>query len=77
VNGKCATQTGHNKHAPACKLTSKAGTLTGTGKIGTNTVRFTGKLGSHRLAAGSYKLTITARTASGTSGATLSFTISR
>ena len=77
VKGKCVTPTSHNKHAPPCKLTIKAGTLTGPGQRGPNTVRFTGKLGSHRLAAGSYKLTITARTASGTASATLSFTIAR
>ena len=77
VKGQCVTQTRHNRHASRCTLTSKAGTLTGPGQVGANTVRFTGKIGSHRIAAGSYQLTITAKTPTGTSIAALSFTISR
>jgi hypothetical protein len=60
VKHKCKPQTKHNAGDKRCTYTSTAGTTTITADAGSNTYKFTGKLGKHKLAHGTYKLALTA-----------------
>jgi hypothetical protein len=67
-----------NRRKRACKHTVSAGRLSFAGKLGSNSVRFQGRISRHkRLRPGRYKLVVTATTpAGGTSIArSISFTI--
>ena len=48
------------KHGVKCSKYVKAGTLKRNGKSGSNKVAFSGRVGSHKLSAGSYRLAVTA-----------------
>jgi hypothetical protein len=78
VKHRCVAQTKHNKHDRSCKLTTTAGTLTLTGHAGTDKISFQGRVSKrHKLAAGSYTLTIIATNSSGKSRSrSIKFTIS-
>jgi hypothetical protein len=68
VNARCVKQTHKNrKHRRCTRPVALPGTLTLTGKQGTDTFTFNGRLGGHRLGPGSYQLTATP-TASGAVG---------
>jgi autotransporter-associated beta strand protein len=79
VGGRCIAQTTKNRHKAACKRTVVAGALSLRGHAGTNRLKFAGRLSSTRkLAAGSYRVSVTAKNAGGTSGArSLLFTIAK
>jgi predicted outer membrane repeat protein len=79
VGGKCVAQTQSNERQRTCKRTGAAGTLTLSGRAGTNKLRFQGLLSTRsKLAPGTYTALVTAA-ASGLRSATseLRFTISR
>lgn len=58
VGGRCVKQTSKNKSHARCTLTTPVnGTITVQGKAGANTFTFTGTIGGHTLAPGSYQLT--------------------
>jgi uncharacterized repeat protein (TIGR01451 family)/CSLREA domain-containing protein len=57
---RCLAPTGGRQHGPHCTRLVAAGTLTRTGTAGANHVAFSGRVGSHALAAGSYLATLTA-----------------
>ena len=76
MSRKCVAQTAKNHRKPSCTLTP--GTVTLAGKVGKNSVKFTGKLsGGGELKPGSYTVTITAKGADRTSSKPISleFTI--
>jgi PKD domain len=78
VNGKCVAQTKKRRHKPACKRTVTAGTLSFTGRAGTNKVSFQGRVSSaKRLEPGKYALVMTATNAAGqrSNASSLRFTI--
>jgi hypothetical protein len=78
VKGKCVAATRNNRRAHGCKRTVTAGALTLTGRLGTNTVAFDGRIShSRKLGLGHYTLTVTATNATGRVSAPhqLSFTI--
>ncbi len=58
--GKCVTGKSAPKHGVKCSKYVKAGTLKRNGKSGSNKVAFSGRVGSHKLSAGSYRLAVTA-----------------
>ncbi len=59
VKGRCvAPGHAHGKHA-ACKRLVKVGSFSVAGRAGSNTVSFSGRLGGHALAPGSYELSST------------------
>jgi hypothetical protein len=60
VKHKCRPQSKHNKHDPRCTRTTTVGTITIAGHTGHNTHKFSGKLGKHKLAAGTYRVALTA-----------------
>jgi hypothetical protein len=60
VNGRCVKQTRKNREHKSCKrLVAVHGDLTETGVQGENSFVFNGRIGGHRLGAGSYLLTAT------------------
>jgi CSLREA domain-containing protein len=61
VGNGCVKETKHNKHRPKCPFPAPRGSLSFTGHAGVNTVVFQGRINKHhRLAPGTYTLTITA-----------------
>jgi hypothetical protein len=80
VNGKCVAQTKSNSRKPSCKRTVTQGTLTFTGRSGSNKVAFQGQISrSKRLPLGAYTLQVSARNTAGqrASGRSLNFSIVR
>ena len=80
VGRKCVAQTRSNRHRKACTRTVGAGVLPFTGHLGSNSVRFQGRVSSsRRLRPGTYTLTITATNTAGVKSApvALRFTIVR
>jgi hypothetical protein len=78
VNQRCVPPSRHNRHRPACARSVGAGTLSFSAAGGPHRLAFQGRLSrKRRLAAGSYRLAITASTANGlrSKTATLRFTI--
>jgi hypothetical protein len=78
VGGKCVVPSAKNRHRRSCKRTVVAGTLSFTGRSGTNKIVFQGRIShSLKLAPGHYRLLITATNAAGVASApaSLSFTI--
>jgi N-acetylneuraminic acid mutarotase len=78
VKGKCVAQTKANRRKHSCKRTLTRGTLTFSGRPGTNKVAFQGRISrSNKLRLGAYTLTITASNAAGqrSSPKWLTFTI--
>jgi uncharacterized repeat protein (TIGR01451 family) len=58
---RCLTSTaGKRQHGPPCTRLVAVGTLTRTGTGGANRIAFSGRIGSHALAAGGYLATLTA-----------------
>ena len=72
----CRVTHKHLKHG-RCTAYTKAATITGAVKAGNVTVKLTGRIGRRRMAAASYRLTVTLRDASGnvSKPASLRFTI--
>jgi IPT/TIG domain len=80
IHGTCAAQTKKNRGKPRCTRTILAGTLTFTGRPGTNKVRFAGRTShTNKLKPGRYTLQITATNTPGKRSAprSLTFTIAR
>jgi hypothetical protein len=80
VKSKCVKQTRKNHRHKKCVLTTPAGTLTTTGKAGSNTLKFTGRIaGGRKLKPGSYTVVIVATDSAGVASAphVLSFRITR
>jgi trimeric autotransporter adhesin len=77
VGKKCVAQSRGNRHKRRCTRTVSAGTLTFSGRTGTNKVRFEGLISKHRkLKPGSYTLLVIATASSKRSTtSTLHFTI--
>jgi hypothetical protein len=69
----------HGRHRTACKRLLERGTFTHTDAAGANRLRFTGRLGAHPLAPGSYRLQLIARSPSGLASSAVSapFTVLR
>ncbi len=65
------------KHAPHCVLLRTKGTLTRTGSSGANQLAFSGRLGTRKLARGTYELLVSAVDSAGNRSAqqTVRFTI--
>jgi hypothetical protein len=60
VNGRCVKPTAKNANKPRCvRKQSVHGSIVKTGKLGANSFTFTGKIGGHKLAPGTYRLTAT------------------
>ena len=76
---RCVSATRANRKAAKCTRTvTRAGSFTQTAKRGTNSFRFTGRLGGRPLKPGAYTLVATPRAASGTGrSATSRFRITR
>jgi hypothetical protein len=79
VKRKCVAQTKHNQHDRSCKLSKSDGTITLTGRAGTDKISFQGRVSKHKkLGPGTYTLTITASNSSGKSrGRSVTFTIAK
>jgi hypothetical protein len=60
VGKRCRKPTRRNRTRRRCTRFKRAGTLTRTGKVGKNRVKFSGRIGSKALKRGKYRLTITA-----------------
>ena len=60
VNGRCVKATKTNRKKARCDRAQAAGTLNVTGKAGANSVTFKGKLSGRTLAAGRYRVLVTA-----------------
>lgn len=76
VAGKCVAPNHKNAKRHKCKREVRAGELSFTGNAGVNRVRFQGRISrKHRLALGSYILTVLASNGAGSSSKSLSFTI--
>lgn len=63
--GKTCSTKAHAKGASCTKYAALSGTLRIDGKVGANAVSFTGQLGTKKLAAGSYRLSVVAVDAAG------------
>jgi hypothetical protein len=50
---------------PACIRLARAGRLVRSGRVGANTLRFSGRIGKRALAAGRYRITLVATDAAG------------
>jgi hypothetical protein len=74
VNHKCKPPTKHNKHDPRCTHTITDGTITIPGQTGANSYKFTGKIGKHKLAAGTHKVALTATNSSNQRSTTTTLT---
>jgi hypothetical protein len=61
----CVKTTKANGKAKHCTLTVKAGTFVHTDKAGSNKLRFSGRIGGHKLAKRAYRLTAVPRTSAG------------
>jgi hypothetical protein len=73
VNGKCVTPTKKNKHKKKCpRQIGVHGQLVKTGHAGANSFTFDGKIGGHKLAPATYRLTATP---AGGKSQTIAFTI--
>jgi DNA-binding beta-propeller fold protein YncE len=60
VNGRCVKPTAKNrKHSRCTQMSAIHGRITKTGKAGPNSFVFNGKIGGHKLGAGTYRLTAT------------------
>jgi hypothetical protein len=60
VNGKCVKQTSKNVTNKRCtRLVSVPGKITHVSSTGANSFTFNGKIGGHKLQAGTYQLTVT------------------
>jgi hypothetical protein len=78
VGRRCVAVTRGNRHDRACSRVIAVGSMTHHDQPGANTLLFKGRLGGHTLAAGHYRVTITAASADGRSRTlTLKFTIAR
>jgi hypothetical protein len=78
VNGRCVKATRTNRKKSRCQRSQTVGTLNVSGKAGTNTVAFRGKIGGRTLQPGRYRLLATARADGKTSRtASAQFTIAR
>jgi hypothetical protein len=78
VGGRCVAPTQRTRHKRQCSRTLTVATLTFAGHVGTNKVRFDGRVSrSKRLALGRFTLVITATNAAGqqSSPQRLTFTI--
>ena len=78
VKGRCVAATHRNRHAHSCRRTLTRGTLAISGKAGSNTLAFTGRLPhAGSLPPGAYTLTVSAVNAAGkrSAPATLTFSI--
>jgi hypothetical protein len=65
VGGRCRAPSKANRKRPKCTRFVNVGSLTLAGKIGANSVKFNGRVGGHRLAAGKYRATATATDSAG------------
>jgi hypothetical protein len=75
VNGRCVKPTATNAKRKHCiRKPSVHGSITRTGKTGANAFTFTGNLGEHKLAPGTYQLTAAP---TGRTSQTTKFTIKR
>jgi Tol biopolymer transport system component len=76
VKGHCRLRV---RRGPACSLLTTAGTQTVALPAGTSTVKLSGRIGGRALAAGSYRLVVSARSSDGRRSAlrTLTFSILR
>jgi hypothetical protein len=74
VNGKCKAGA---KTGKRCSIYKRKGTLTRGGKLGKNSVAFSGRLASKALAPGAYRAVVTAKDAAGNVSAkrTAAFTV--
>jgi hypothetical protein len=60
VHGKCVAQSHSNRHKPKCTSAKPlSGSFTVASGAGGNSFHFTGRIGGHRLSAGSYMLVAT------------------
>ena len=76
VNGKCVVPNRKNAKRHRCKRSVRAGKLSFTAHGAANKIFFQGRISrKHRLAPGSYTLTIIASNSSGSTSRSLSFTI--
>lgn len=77
VGRRCVARTKANARRPACRRAAAAGTLTRRGSAGANAVPFSGRVGARKLAAGVYRLTVTARDGAGNTSkaVTATFTV--
>jgi hypothetical protein len=67
VNGRCVKRTSENKNKQRCTRTAPVrGSFSRTGKTGTNSFTFTGKIGGRKLGPGAYELIATSRGSSRT-----------
>jgi alpha-tubulin suppressor-like RCC1 family protein len=75
----CGKAPKHPKHhAKRCTYMKTLGSFTHADAVGTNALRFTGRVAGHTLAHGSYRLSAVAASAEGSSGVkTATFTITR
>jgi len=71
VGGKCVRPSKSNAKKKACTRYVKAGAFKHKDAAGSNSLRFSGRLGGHRLAPGGYRLAVTAKNAGGKVSATL------
>ena len=60
VGGKCKAPSKGNRKRPKCTRFVRVGSLKLAGKLGTNSSKFSGRVGGHRLAAGRYRAIATA-----------------
>ena len=58
--GRCVTKKPAGKKAARCTIQRRIGTVKASGKSGSNSVAFKGRVSGRPLAAGSYRLTLTA-----------------
>jgi hypothetical protein len=65
VGGRCVKQTARNRSKRACKRYVKPRRFAMSAPAGTNTKRFSGRIGRRTLALGSYRATLVARDAAG------------
>jgi hypothetical protein len=72
VNGKCVRPSKGNAKKKACTRYVKAGAFTHKDAAGPSSIRFSGRLGGHKLAPASYRLEVKAKSAGGKVSATLS-----
>ncbi len=78
-HGKCGAAPKHTKKGgQPCTFYKQLGSFTHADAVGTNALRFTGRVGGHTLKAGSYRLSASAHSAGGTSKTqTVAFKIGR
>jgi CSLREA domain-containing protein len=70
---KCVKPAKRNRGKPKCRRTvTLAGGLTQAGALGSNSLHFSGRLGGHKLAPGSYRLIVRATDAAGNRSAAVS-----